>query len=384
MTARIPLVSERLGEIQLVLRDKKIEGWLFSDHRGQNPLALRALGITGEPMRRVFYWLPADGMPVLIAHAMELETMPELPGETLSYTGWAELRRALDRTLPTRGAIAMEHASIAASPDVSRVEAGTVGLVTSYGATVVPSIDLVNAFIGTLAEDEIASLKKSVAALRTIRDEGMKALSATTERDVHEAVRQAVDAAGLSLVRAMVTSGEGTRGWPREAGARTIVKGDHVLVDVFAREGDGPCAHLSFVLARGEVPRAKKALADACDARDAAIELVTTRLRRQERLLGFEVDDAARAALAKLGRKAAIRHRTGSHIGRVPFSAEACTFDSLELEDTRAALPGHAWSVHPGVYDELGGVRAHAVILASASGLEVLDRGPREPTQLSD
>ena len=48
-------------------------------------------------------------MPVLIAHAMELETMPELPGETLSYTGWAELRRALDRTLPTRGAIAMEH-----------------------------------------------------------------------------------------------------------------------------------------------------------------------------------------------------------------------------------------------------------------------------------
>ncbi len=171
MSAKIPLVSERLGEIQIALRGKKLEGWLFSDHRGQNPLALRALGIVGTPLRRVFYWLPADGMPVLVAHAMELETMPELPGETLSYTGWAELRRALDRTLPTRGGVAMEHASIAASPDVSRVEAGTVGLVASYGATVVPSIDLVNAFVGTLAEDEIASLRESVKKLAAIRSE---------------------------------------------------------------------------------------------------------------------------------------------------------------------------------------------------------------------
>jgi Xaa-Pro dipeptidase len=384
MTARTPLVSERLGEIQLVLRERKIEGWLFSDHRGQNPLALRALGIVGEPMRRVFYWLPADGMPVLIAHAMELETFPELPGETLSYTGWAELRRALDRTLPTRGAIAMEHASIAASPDVSRVEAGTVGLVTSYGATVVPSIDLVNAFVGTLAEHEVSSLRKSVALLRQIREGAGKTLRGPTERELHEGVAAAVSSAGLSLVRAMVTSGEGTRGWPREGGTRTIEKGDHVLVDVFAREGDGPCAHLSFVLARGESPRAKKALADACAARDEAIELVTTRLRRRERLLGYEVDDAAGLTLAKLGRKAAIRHRTGSHIGRIPFSSEACTFDTLELEDTRAALAGHAWSVHPGVYDELGGVRAHAAILATATGLEVLDLGPREPIQLAE
>jgi Xaa-Pro dipeptidase len=380
----IPLVSERLGEIQLVLREKKIEGWLFSDHRGQNPLALRALGIKGEPLRRVLYWLPADGMPVLIAHAMELETMPELPGETLSYTGWAELRRALDRTLPTRGAIAMEHASIAASPDVSRVEAGTVGLVTSYGATVVPSIDLVNAFIGTLAEHEVVSLRKSVAALAKIRDEGAKKLAAGDERELRSALVNAVEGAGLTLVRAMVTSGEGTRGWPREAGHRAIGKGEHALVDLFAKEGDGPCAHLSFVLSRGESPRTKKALAAACDARDAAIELVGTRLRRSEKLLGFEVDDAARAALAKAGQKAAIRHRTGSHVGRIPFSAEACTFDSLELEDTRAALAGHAWSVHPGVYDEQGGVRAHAVILATASGVEVLDRGPREPLALAD
>ncbi len=180
----------------------------------------------------------------------------------------------------------------------------------------------------------------------------------------------------------MVASGEATRSWPREDGARAIAPGAHIMVDLFAREGDGPCAHLSLVLARGAAPRATKALKDACAARDAAIELVRTRLARKERLLGFEVDDAARATFAQRGRKDAIRHRTGSHVGRIPFSAEACTFDSLELEDTRAALPGHAWSVHPGVYEAELGVRAHAVILATEGGLEVLDLGPAEPAPL--
>ena len=104
----VSLVSERLGEIQIAMREKKLEGWLLSDHRGQNRIALRALGLGPEtgravPLRRLFYWLPSDGMPVVIAHALELETIPDLPGEQLSYTTWAELRRALERTIPTRG-----------------------------------------------------------------------------------------------------------------------------------------------------------------------------------------------------------------------------------------------------------------------------------------
>lgn len=383
----VSVVAEKLGEIQLAMRDKKMEGWLLADHRGQNRIALRALGIGPEAaeealLRRVFYWLPADGIPVLIAHALELPTLPELPGERRAYTGWAELRQALERTLPSRGAIAMEHATIAASPDVSRVEAGTVGLVESYGARVVPSIDLANAFVGVLRETEIGLLRQTVQKLAGVRTALGGALrGAVTAKDVAGEALRAIASAELVPVRApMVAIAEGTRSWPRTAGEGTLGARQHALVDLFARLPGGPCVHLGIVLSRGESAIAARMLREATTLRDAAIEALTARLGKGERVLGYEIDEVARTAAGKLQRKDAIRHRTGSHVGTVPFSGEACTFDGLELADTRAALAGHAWSIHPGLYDDDdGGVRAHALVLATPRGLEVLDRSAAAP-----
>ncbi len=381
-----PLVSERLGEIQIAMREAKLEGWLFSDHRGQNALALRALGLGAEtgraaPLRRLFYWLPADGMPVLVAHVLELAAMPELPGEQLAYASWADLRRALERTLPTRGRIAMEHATIAASPDVSRVEAGTVGLVESYGAKVVPSIDLANAHIGTLREAEVVELRRAVEALAQVRQALPGKLGAgATPRDVAREARALVLERGLELAEApMVAVGPGTRSWPRSLEGPAIGEREPVLVDLFARAGLGPVVHTGIVLTRGTSKVGEALRRDARAMREAAIALLETRLGRGERLLGFEVDEAARAAAAKLDRTGALRHRTGSHLGTVPFSGQACTFDALELPDTRAALAHHAWSVHPGLYDDDLGARAQATVLATPRGVEVLDRSPDEP-----
>ena len=70
---------------------------------------------------------------------------------------------------------------------------------------------------------------------------------------------------------------------------------------------------------------------------------------------------------------------SASRNGTVPFSGEACTFDAVEHSDTRIALAGHAWSVHPGIYDEGFGMRAHAIVLATARGCEVLDRSAEKP-----
>lgn len=382
----VSLVSERLGEIQLAMRERKLEGWLLSDHRGQNRIALRALGLGPEtgrmpPLRRLFYWLPSDGMPVVIAHALEIDTVPELPGEQLSYASWAELRRALERTLPTRGTVAMEHATIAASPEVARVEAGTVGLVESYGSKVVSSIDLANAFVGTLRDAEISALRRTVSSLADVRSALVAELRAGfTPEDIARAATTRIEAAGLVVVEPpMVAAGAATRSWPREHSKRPVGEREHVLVDLFAREGAGPCAHLGVVLSRGESKIAERMLRETARLRDAAVAIVQTRLGKGERLLGYEVDEVAQLEAARLERSAGIRHRTGSHVGTVPFSGEACTFDGLEISDTRAALAGHAWSVHPGLYDESFGMRSHAVLLATARGCEVLDRGQDAP-----
>ncbi len=382
----VSLVSERLGEIQIAMREKKLEGWLLADHRGQNRIALRALGLGPEtgrstPLRRLFYWLPSDGMPVTIAHVLEMDGIPELPGELLSYASWAELRRALERTLPSRGSIAMEHAAIAASPDVSRVEAGTIGLVESYGGKVVPSIELANAFIGTLRDVEISQLRRTVAALAELRKElPAKLTGAFSPEDVVREASALVVEKKLAVVdRPMVAAGNGTRSWPRDVSNRAVGDREHVLLDVFAREGSGPCAHLGLVITRKESKIAERMLREACTLRDASIALVETRLKKGDRLLGYEVDEVALAAAAKLPRGSTTRHRTGSHVGTVPFSGEACTFDSTELSDTRRALPGHAWTMHPGLYDDSFGMRAHATLLATARGCEVLDAGQTAP-----
>ena len=124
-------------------------------------------------------------------------------------------------------------------------------------------------------------------------------------------------------------------------------------------------------------------LREACTLRDAAITLVETRLKKGERLLGYEVDECALAAAGEAPARIKTVHRTGSHVGTVPFSGEACTFDSTELSDTRRALPGHAWTMHPGLYDDSFGMRAHATLLATARGCEVLDHGQDTPIVVS-
>lgn len=150
------------------------------------------------------------------------------------------------------------------------------------------------------------------------------------------------------------------------------------MIDLVAREDrlGAPFAHRGAMVAIDEVPpRAAEAFAAARQARDAAIELVRERAQRRRRLLGFEVDEHARALLTRAGLGALVVHRTGHHLGRVPLSGEGCTFDALETHDTREALSGLAWSVHPGVYGEDFGVRASASILRTDDDVVVLDPG---------
>ena len=111
-------VLERLGDIQIALRESGLEGWLLYDYRGQCPASPRALGLVPPwPSRRWFYWLPAEGMPALVPHAMESELFGELPGDVLPYHDWTSLRSRLERLLPQRGRVAMNHQGIGGNPD---------------------------------------------------------------------------------------------------------------------------------------------------------------------------------------------------------------------------------------------------------------------------
>jgi len=62
-----------LSSIQAALRAQGLDGWLFCDHHRRDPMAYRILGLPehGMATRRWFYFIPAAGEPVKLAHRVE-------------------------------------------------------------------------------------------------------------------------------------------------------------------------------------------------------------------------------------------------------------------------------------------------------------------------
>src|SRR5215212_6975537 len=127
--------AERVGEIQGALREAGLDGWLFYDFRQSDPLAYRILKLDPRQFstRRWFYFVPAEGEPTRINHAIEQGKLDTLPGRKLIYSSWQRLNENLRDALSTAGGsrVAMQYSPENSIPYISRVDAGTIELVRS-------------------------------------------------------------------------------------------------------------------------------------------------------------------------------------------------------------------------------------------------------------
>src|SRR6201997_4906223 len=142
--------AERVAEIQAALREAKLDGWLFYDFRHSDPLAYRILKLDEKMFasRRWFYYIPASGEPVKIVQSIEQFKLDSLPGRKLVFRGWQELHARLRETLTKKpkARIAMQYSPMNDIPYISRVDAGTIELVRSFGVEPVTSAELVQKF----------------------------------------------------------------------------------------------------------------------------------------------------------------------------------------------------------------------------------------------
>jgi hypothetical protein len=177
-------ISQRVSEIQQSLRDAEIDGWLFYDFRGSDPLAYRILQLdpTLHVTRRWYYWIPAQGVPVKLLHRIEPHVLDALPGQADSYVSWEQQRQILGRLLAGGLRVAMQYSPLNAVPYVSRVDAGTIELIRSYDVEVVSSADLIQTFEARWTDRQLESHQFAVASLRRIVDQ--------TFSHVHEAITQ--------------------------------------------------------------------------------------------------------------------------------------------------------------------------------------------------
>src|SRR6266513_1773259 len=145
--------AQRVAEIQAALRDARLDGWLFCDFRHSDPLAYRILKLDEKMFasRRWFYYIPASGEPVKIVQSIEQFKLDSLPGRKLIFRGWQELNARLKEVLGASGKesklrIAMQYSPMNDIPYISRVDAGTIELIRSFGIEPVTSAELVQRF----------------------------------------------------------------------------------------------------------------------------------------------------------------------------------------------------------------------------------------------
>src|SRR2546427_8281018 len=120
-------MSADIQDIQSDLRAAKLDGWLFYDFRGRDPIAQHILNLPdGMRTRRWFYFVPAKGTPKKLVHKIESESLKSLPGDTLYYARQDELRKNLGKMLGRAKNVAMQYSPKNAIPYVAMVDAGTV------------------------------------------------------------------------------------------------------------------------------------------------------------------------------------------------------------------------------------------------------------------
>src|SRR5246127_2067715 len=144
--------------VQKDLKAAKLDGWLFYDFRGRDPIAHRILGLpAGMRTRRWFYFVPAKGVPKKLVHKIETESLAAVPGDTLYYSAQEELRGNLKKLIGSAKKVAMQYSPKNEIPYVAMVDAGTIELVRTTGTKIVSSADLVQKYEAVWSPEQLES-----------------------------------------------------------------------------------------------------------------------------------------------------------------------------------------------------------------------------------
>jgi Xaa-Pro dipeptidase len=84
------LKPESLPALQSALDEAGLDGWLIYDFHGLNPVAVGLLQLPGMTTRRFFVYVPRNGSPVAITHAIEQGPWTERPANWRkeTYSSW--------------------------------------------------------------------------------------------------------------------------------------------------------------------------------------------------------------------------------------------------------------------------------------------------------
>ena len=366
-------MSANIPGIQNDLRAAKLDGWLFYDFRGRDPIAQNILKLpNGMRTRRWYYFVPAKGEPKKLVHKIESQSLAALPGGTLYYAGQDELHKNLKKMLGRAKKVAMQYSPKNEIPYVAMVDAGTVELVRGAGAKVVSSADLVQKYEACwTAEQKESHFSAGVIIDRIVRGAFEYAANCVrekkrlTEYNLKEWILKEFEAAGIWAEEgpdiAVNAHASDPHYGPTAESSAPVREGDLLLLDVWGKKKTPGSVYYDVTwmgYLGAKVPeKYAKIFAVVRKARDAALDLIRTHVAKEKPLQGWQVDKTARAVIEKAGYGKYFFHRTGHSIGE-KVHGNGVNMDGLETHDVRHLIPHTCNSVEPGIYLPEFGVRS--------------------------
>ena len=377
-----------ITQAQEYLRAQHINGWLLYDYRDMNPIFWDTLGPIGHVTRPCWLWIAAEAPPRLLVSYVDQGRFTGLGIETTLFVSRQDMTAKLGDMLAGADRIAMEYSPQGALPRVSRIDAGTLELVRSFGVDVVSSADLLQhatqRWNGEQLDSHLAAARAlGDIVLQAFRRIGDKIDESPTEFDIAEFIRQRFLEEGMIVTDGPVVAANAHAADPHfeptEENTSVIRRGDWILIDLWTRQPheDAMFADITWTAYVGDnpTPRHRQVFDTVIGGRDAAVDVLERAHREGRTLEGWELDAATREYITQAGFGDYFNHRLGHSLGREVHS-NAVNLDGWETHDTRKLIPGVAVTVEPGIYlpGEFG--------VRSEIDLFMGDSGPRVTTQM--
>jgi len=373
-----------LEKIKQYLKSEKIDGWLMADFHARNNIAVNFLELSSHITRRSFYLIPAEGQPIMLIHNIEKDRFAHLPGKRIIFSSYCDLETNLAEMLKGYKTIAMEYSPSSRLPYIGLVEAGTIELVRSTGVEIIPSADMVSYFQARMTPEQLVLHKKAAKIINSIKDKAFDLIAQSIKSGKYINEWQVVDfilrqfeennmISDFPPCCAIDANISNPHYQPAPDTSLLIKEDTLVLIDLWAKlkEPHAVYADITWMAYAGEtVPEKYNSIFSiVTSARDRAVAFIGEKFSEGS-LFGYEVDDACRKVINDAGYGEYFFHRTGHSILE-EVHGPGPNIDNIETEDKRKLLPGHLFSIEPGIYLKNFGFRSEIDCMIAETGPEV-------------
>jgi Xaa-Pro dipeptidase len=364
-----------LEGVQEYLASSGMTAWVVADFRGANPVLAEMLGYVPGFTRRCFLIIPAAGQNTALIHEVDGDLLQGDDFAKRLYSSRSDLEESVRHLIPPETTVAMEYSPNGLLPSVSFVDAGTVEMLRRLQFEVVSSQEILQHTLARWSITDLRSHQRSARKLGRIVTDTFAFIGRQrpTEYECIEFINRRLVHDGMATDGGATVCVNGHTRLPHHSADPQdhyrISWGDLVLIDLWAREHDGPFADITWMGYFGQrIPdRYVELFGLAVGARDLVCLFLERAWRKDLNLSGWEVDIVARDYLNCSPYGQFFTHRLGHSLGK-KVHGFGVNLDSYETMDTRSLVPGVAFTIEPGIYTPEFGVRTEIDVFWSEEG----------------